>query len=47
MEAAAAGEVSPDIATALLSAIGTLAKTAEIDELTHRIEQLEKAHETK
>ena len=41
VELAANGSVSPDIATALLSAIGTLAKATEIDELTRRIEALE------
>ena len=41
VELAANGSVSPDIATALLSAIGTLAKATEIDELKRRIEALE------
>ncbi|WP_297926040.1 DUF5681 domain-containing protein [Metallibacterium sp.] len=41
VELAAEGKVSPDIATALLSAIGTLAKATEIDELKRRIEALE------
>ena len=45
VELAAEGKVSPDIATALLSAIGTLAKATEIDELTRRIEALEANHE--
>ena len=45
MEPAAQGKVSPDIATALLSAIGTLAKAHEIDELARRIAVLEQAHE--
>ena len=44
VELAANGSVSPDIATALLSAIGTLAKATEIDELTRRIEALEAPH---
>ena len=44
VELAAEGKVSPDIATALLSAIGTLAKATEIDELKRRIEALEKPH---
>lgn len=44
VELAAEGKVSPDIATALLSAIGTLAKATEIDELKRRIEALEAAH---
>ena len=41
VELAADGKVSPDVATALLSAIGTLAKATEIDELMRRIEALE------
>ena len=45
VELAAEGKVSPDIATALLSAIATLAKAHEIDELTRRIEALEANHE--
>ena len=45
VELAAEGKISPDIATALLSAIGTLAKATEIDELTRRIEALEANHE--
>jgi hypothetical protein len=44
VELAAEGNVSPDIATALLSAIATLAKAHEIDELTRRIEALEAPH---
>ena len=42
VELAAEGKISPDIATALLSAIGTLAKATEIDELERRITALEK-----
>lgn len=38
----ATGQLSPDVATALLGAIAQLAKVAEIDELTRRIEELEK-----
>jgi hypothetical protein len=37
----AAGELGPGQAAALLSAIGQLARVAEIDELTRRIEALE------
>lgn len=44
VELAAEGHVSPDVATALLGAIGTLAKTIEIDELMRRIEALEAHH---
>ncbi|WP_233842198.1 DUF5681 domain-containing protein [Dyella sp. 2HG41-7] len=40
----AEGKLSPDVATAMLSAIGQLAKATEIDELTRRLEALEKAH---
>jgi len=40
----AQGRLSPDVATAMLAAIGQLAKTTEIDELTRRLEALEKAH---
>jgi DNA-binding response OmpR family regulator len=40
----AAGRLSPDVATAMLGAIGQLAKTTEIDELTRRLEALEKAN---
>lgn len=47
VELTAAGEISPDIATALLGAIAQLAKVAEIDELTRRIEELEKSHALK
>ena len=46
VELAAEGKVSPDVATALLSAIGTLAKAIEIDELKRRIEALEAEHES-
>lgn len=41
---AADGKLSPDVATAMLSAIGQLAKAAEIDELARRIAALEDAH---
>lgn len=44
VELVAAGEISPDVATALLGAIGQLARVVEIDELTRRIEQLEAQH---
>ncbi|WP_136256489.1 DUF5681 domain-containing protein [Metallibacterium scheffleri] len=44
VELAAEGKVSPDVATALLGAIGTLAKAIEIDELMRRIEALEEDH---
>lgn len=41
---AAEGKLSPDVATAMLGAIGQLAKAAEIDELARRIAALEEAH---
>ena len=41
---AADGKLSPDVATAMISAIGQLAKAAEIDELARRIAALEEAH---
>lgn len=41
---AADGKLSPDVATAMLGAIGQLAKAAEIDELARRIAALEEAH---
>jgi hypothetical protein len=41
---AADGQLSPDVATAMLTAIGQLAKAAEIDELARRIAALEEAH---
>ena len=41
VELAAEGKVSPDVATALLSAIGTLAKAVEIDEVKRSLEALE------
>jgi len=40
----AEGRLSPDVATAMLSAIGQLAKAAEIDELARRIAALEEQH---
>jgi hypothetical protein len=38
------GKISPDVGTAMLGAIGQLAKAAEIDELGRRIAALEEAH---
>ena len=40
----AAGELAPGQGAALLGAIGTLARVAEIDELARRIEVLEEKH---
>lgn len=44
LKAVAAGELAPGQGASLLSAIGALARVAEIDELTARIEALETAH---
>lgn len=41
LDAAAAGELAPDTAAALVAAVGTLARIHEIDELTRRVEALE------
>ena len=41
MAATASGDLAPGQASQLLTAIGTLAKIAETDELTHRITALE------
>ena len=40
----AAGELAPEQGAALVGAIGTLARVAELDELTARIEALEGKH---
>jgi hypothetical protein len=40
----AEGKLSPDVATAMLTAIGQLAKATEIDELARRLDALEAAH---
>lgn len=40
----AAGELAPGQGAALLGAIGQLARVAEVDELTRRIEALEEKH---
>ena len=44
VELVAAGQISADIGTSLLSALGQFARIAELDELTRRIEQLEQTH---
>ena len=46
LAAVAAGDLAPGQGAQLLTAIGTLGKIAEIDELTARIAALEKARET-
>lgn len=47
LKAVATGELAPGQGASLLSAIGALARVAEIDELTARIEALETAHANK
>ena len=47
VELVAAGHISADIGTSLLSALGQFARIAELDELTRRIEQLEQSHALK
>ena len=42
--AVAAGELAPGQGAALLGAIGTLARVAEVDELAARVAELEKRH---
>ena len=44
LDAVAAGELAPGQGAALLRAIGTLARVAEVDELTERIKRLEQQH---
>ena len=44
LDAVSAGELAPGQGAALLAAIGTLARVAEIDELTERIKRLEQQH---
>ena len=44
LAAVAAGELAPGQGAALLGAIGTLARVAEVDELARRIEALEGKH---
>jgi hypothetical protein len=45
LDAVAAGAIPPTTGAALLTAIGTLARVLEVDELTRRLEALEAAHE--
>ena len=47
MRAVAAGEIAPGQGASLLSGLGALARVAEIDELTARIEALEAAQASK
>lgn len=44
LEAVANGELSPTQGSALIGAIGQMARVVEVDELTARIEALEKAN---
>lgn len=44
LAAVSSGDLAPEQAARLLSAIGTLARVLEIDELIDRIEKLEDAH---
>lgn len=44
LDSVAAGKVPPDVGAQLVAAIGTVARVAEIDELTRRIAELEKHH---
>ena len=45
LAAVASGDLAPGQGAQLLSAIGTLSKVTEIDELAKRVAELEKAHE--
>lgn len=42
VDAAAAGELAPDVAGQMVQAVGSLARITEIDELLKRVERLEK-----
>ena len=45
LSAAAAGDLAPTQAAQLITALGSLAKIAEVDELARRIEALEAQHD--
>ena len=47
IEAAASGQLPPDIASQLVSSVGTLARVIEIDELKERLESLERSLQDK
>ena len=47
VELVAAGQISADIGTSLLSALGQFARITALDELIRRIEQLEQSHAIK
>ena len=44
LEAVAEGKIPPDVGAQLVTAIGTVARVAEVDELLRRIEALEARH---
>jgi hypothetical protein len=44
LNAVAAGKLAPALGSALLGAIGTLARVTEVDELAARVAELEKKH---
>jgi len=44
MSAVSAGELAPSQGVALVGALGTLARVAELDELAARVAALEKRH---
>jgi hypothetical protein len=44
LAAIADGRIPPDLGAQLLTAIGTVARVAEVDELTRRLEALEASH---
>jgi len=41
LEAVAAGDLAPSVGAAILGAIGTLARSAQVDELAARVAALE------
>lgn len=43
IEAASKGELPPDLASQLVTAVGTLAKVIEVDELKDRLESIERS----
>lgn len=45
LDAAAAGDLAPDTAAQLVSAVGTLARVVEVDELEQRLTKLEQLQE--
>jgi hypothetical protein len=45
LNAAAGGRLAPDTAAGLVSAVGTLARVVEVDELAARVTALESRHE--